>query len=87
MRFELLILTQRNAVVVGAGLRQPRGEVFVEEAFLQQVMGDVLFGQMITEAAQANHIFAHRAVAHFGLFKQKLFKPDNVKKVALFLAV
>lgn len=69
MGFELLILTQGDAVIVGAGFRQPRGKVFVEEPFLQQVVRDILFGQMISEAAQADNVFTYRAVAHFGLLE------------------
>ncbi|SUX73141.1 Uncharacterised protein [Citrobacter freundii] len=69
MGFELLILTQGDAVIVGAGFRQPRGKVFVEKPFLQQIVRDILFGQMIPEATQANDVFAYRAVTHFGLLE------------------
>ncbi|VEC16462.1 Uncharacterised protein [Citrobacter portucalensis] len=69
MGFELLILTQGDAVIVGAGFRQPRGKVFVEEPFLQQIVRDILFGQMIPKATQADNVFTYRAVTHFSLLK------------------
>lgn len=69
MGFELLILTQGDAVIVGAGFRQPRGKVFVQEPFLQQFVRDILFGQVISEATQADNVFTYRAVTHFGLLK------------------
>lgn len=69
MGFKLLILTQGDAVIVGAGFRQPRGKVFVEKPFLQQLVRDILFGQVIPEATQADNVFTYRAVAHFGLLE------------------
>lgn len=69
MGFKLLILTQGDAVIVGAGFRQPRGKVFVKEPFLQQIVRDILFGQVIPEATQTDNIFTYRAVTHFGLLK------------------
>ncbi len=46
-----------------------------------------MHGQMLTRAAQANHVFTHGAVTHLRLFKQELLEADNIEEVALLFAV
>jgi len=56
MRFILCVLTQRDAIVVGAGLRQPRRQVFIKVTVLEQIVRNFLLAEMITETAQTDNI-------------------------------
>ena len=60
---------------------------FIKEAISQLVMGDIILFEMVAKAAQADNVFTHRAVAHFGLFKQVLFKADDIEEIALLFAM
>jgi hypothetical protein len=85
--FILRVLSQRDAVIVGTGGGQPGLQIFIQVSGRQQIAGDILHGQMLTQAAQANHVFTHGAVTHLRLFKQELLEADNIEEVALLFAV